>query len=118
MLYHHFGNKEQLFRVVLEHTYEHIRSHERALDLEHLEPVEAIRRLVAFTFGYFVDHPAFIKLLNNENLHDARHVAGSEHLRALHSPLVEQIGVVLDRGAACGTFRDDVDPVRTVDSSD
>lgn len=112
MLYHHFGNKEVLFRVVLEHTYEQIRSLERELELEHLDAVDAIVRLVSFTFGYFVEHPEFIRLLNNENLHDARHLAGSERIRALHSPLVEQIAGVLDRGAAAGTFRDDVDPVQ------
>ena len=60
MLYHYFGNKDALFLAVLEETYARIRSAERALDLERTEPREAIARLVAFTWHYYLDHPEFI----------------------------------------------------------
>src|SRR5579862_9306624 len=49
MLYYYFGNKEDLFRAVLEAAYAHIRSAETRLRLETVEPLEGIRRLVAFT---------------------------------------------------------------------
>src|SRR5690606_25020452 len=50
MIYHYFGSKDQLFRRVVEAAYEHIRSAERALDLAALAPVDALARLVRFTW--------------------------------------------------------------------
>ena len=47
MLYHYFGNKDELFTAVLESAYADIRSSERLLRLEETEPTEAIRRLIA-----------------------------------------------------------------------
>ena len=52
MIYHYFNNKEQLFTAVLEGAYAQIRSHEQELALDHLDPVDAIRKLVDYTFGY------------------------------------------------------------------
>jgi AcrR family transcriptional regulator len=112
MLYHYFGNKEGLFRAVLENAYARIRSHERDLKLENLDPATAIRQLVAFTFQYFVDNPEFIRLLNNENLFKAGHIKNSDKVRELHFPLVGQIAQVLDHGARDGVFRKGVDPVQ------
>ena len=42
MLYVYFGNKEDLFLAVLEEAYADIRRAETKLDLEHLDPVEAL----------------------------------------------------------------------------
>src|SRR3954447_13309217 len=66
MLYYYFGDKDKLFLAALEASYAHIRSAERALDLEHLAPREALRRLVLFTWDYFLAHPEFMTLLNSE----------------------------------------------------
>jgi AcrR family transcriptional regulator len=44
MLYYYFGDKDGLFLAALEERYAHIRSAERALELEHLEPLEALKR--------------------------------------------------------------------------
>src|SRR5437763_1803135 len=67
MLYHYFGNKEDLFLAALESVYADIRRHELTLDLEHQEPLEAMRSLVIFTWDYFVANPHFITFLNSEN---------------------------------------------------
>jgi AcrR family transcriptional regulator len=112
MLYYYFGNKDALFLAVLEASYAQIRSAERELDLEHLEPRAALERLVAFTWGYFLRHPEFMTLLNSENLHKGRHVARSRRVREMHSPLVEMLGRILKRGEARGLFRRGVDPVQ------
>ncbi len=112
MLYHYYGNKEDLFLAVMEHAYGEIRAHERNLRLDDLPAEDAVRKLVGFTFNYFVKHPEFIHLLNSENLFDARHIKESKKIREMHSPLVEQIGILLERGSKDGVFRNDVDPVQ------
>lgn len=111
MLYHYFGNKDDLYLAVLERTYEHIRSHERDLDLKAMSPEEAMIELVRFTFGYFVAHPEFIRILNNENLYEAEHLKRSTRIKAMHSPLIEEVRNTLARGAEQGVFRSGVDPV-------
>jgi len=112
MLYHYFGNKDELYLAILERTYEHIRSHERDLDLEAMSPPEAMGELVRFTFGYFVAHPEFIRILNNENLYEAQHLNRSTRIKDMHSPLVEEVRNTLARGAEQGVFRHGVDPVQ------
>lgn len=112
MLYHYFGNKEDLFLAVMEQAYSQIRSHERELNLEDLAPEEAVKLLARYTFDYFIEHPEFIRLLNSENLFEARHIRKSKKIRDLHFPLIEQISTVLTDGARKGVFRSDVDPVQ------
>lgn len=112
MLYYYFGNKDDLFLAVLEDSYARIRSAERALHLTDVDPREAMRRLVAFTWNYYLLHPEFLTLLNSENLHRARHVRRSRNIVAMHSPFVAMIKQVLDRGARAGEFRRGVDPVQ------
>jgi AcrR family transcriptional regulator len=112
MLYYYFRDKDNLFLAALEARYAHIRAAERALDLEHLEPREALRRLVEFTWGYFLDHPEFLTLLNSENLHKGRHVRRSRRVPQMHSTLVETLRGVLKRGESTGVFRTGVDPVQ------
>ncbi|MBI3435283.1 MAG: TetR family transcriptional regulator [Proteobacteria bacterium] len=111
MIYHYFGSKEGLYLAALERVYEGLRGTERTLDLDHLEPEDAIARLVEFNFDYSRRHPELISLINNENLHRARHLRRSEKIRELHSPLVTLIRDILKRGVAKGVFRAGIDPV-------
>ena len=112
MIYYYFGNKEALFLAALESAYEHIRQAEQSLRLTDLAPAEGMRRLVRFTWEYYLAHPEFITLLNSENLHRARHLKKSKEIRALHSPLVAMIKGLLRRGQRAGVFRHGVDPVQ------
>ena len=112
MLYYYFGSKDELFLTVLEDSYAHIRSAERELDLEHRDPREALRRLVEFTWKYYLEHPEFMTLLATENLHQGRHVHRSRRVAKLHSPLVETLRDILRRGEREGLFRRGVDPVQ------
>jgi AcrR family transcriptional regulator len=112
MLYYHVGNKEDLYLAVLEGAYEKIRAEERTLDLEHLDPPEAIRTLIDFTWSYFLRNPEFLALLNTENLARAKHLKRSTKVKSMHSPFVEMIRTVVQRGVASGDFPVAVDPVQ------
>tara|TARA_R110002020_G_scaffold115609_4_gene265700 strand:- start:5198 stop:5878 length:681 start_codon:yes stop_codon:yes gene_type:complete len=112
LLYHYYGNKEELYRAVLLDAYQEIRRGERALSLDQFGPVEAMDRLVRFTFRHFLANPWFPRLLNTENIENARFLKTMPDIQALHSPLVGQITTIVERGADAGVFRRDVDPVQ------
>jgi AcrR family transcriptional regulator len=112
MLYHYFGAKDELYLAVLENAYGAIRRHESELELHRLSPADAVRELVAYTFRYFIDHPEFIRLLNDENLYDAEHIKRSKKIRDMHSPLVDRLRELVVRGQDNGEFRDSVDPIQ------
>ena len=111
MLYHYFGDKDGLFLAVLEDSYARLRQRERDLQLDHLPAATAMRRLIETTWDHYLKHPEFIRLLNSENMHRARHLRRSSRAREMHSPFVEMIGEILDRGAREGAFRRGIDPV-------
>ena len=112
LLYHYFGNKEALYAAVLLGAYREIRLGERELHLQELSPVEAMRKLVSFTFDHFRRNPWFIRLLATENILRAEHVKKIPEIQELHSPIVEQIRTVLAAGQKEGLFRDGVDPIQ------
>ena len=112
MLYHYFGNKEELFRITLEDAYGDFRAAEARLEIEKDDPITAIKRLVSFTWQYYLDNPEFITLVNSENLHKARHIRSSKRMREMSRPFVGRMRDLLARGAAAGLFRSDLDPVQ------
>ncbi|MCR9121374.1 MAG: TetR family transcriptional regulator [Phyllobacteriaceae bacterium] len=112
MIYHYFGSKEELFKIVLEEAYIDIRTAEQSLDLEHLPPREALCKLVTFTWRYYLENPEFIRLVNSENLHKARHIKESDRLREVSRRFTGMVHDILKRGETEGVFRPGVDPVQ------
>lgn len=112
MLYYYFGSKEQLFTAVLEHAFSALTEAERVLELDGVAPVEAVTRLAHFVWDYYRDHPELLRLINNENLHEARYLHKSTRIREMISPIVAMLGNVLTRGQKAGLFRNDVYPLR------
>ncbi|MGI9502714.1 MAG: TetR/AcrR family transcriptional regulator [Geminicoccaceae bacterium] len=112
MIYYYFGDKNGLYRSVLEAAYARVRAGEDALDLDQRDPVEALRRLVAFTFDYHRDNPDFVRLVQIENIHDAEHLKRAEHIEKLNLPAIEKLGAICRKGIDEGLFRSDVTPVQ------
>ena len=109
MLYYYFESKEGLYAEVLKTAYAEIRGKEQAIDVEHLDPVAAIRRVAELTFDHHESHPDFVRLVAIENIHRAEHLRTSEALAGLAAPAVDVLGGILERGHAAGLFRADVD---------
>lgn len=112
LIYYYFTDKEALFQAVLEQAYRDIREAEQRLNLLELPPADALRRLVEFTWNYYLEHPEFLTLLNSANLHRARHLQESDSARQLNSPLIEMLAQILERGRKAGQFRGGVDPLQ------
>jgi AcrR family transcriptional regulator len=112
MIYHYFGGKEPLYVAALESVYASIRSQETALQLAEGEPLDAMRRLVAFTFDYFHENVEFLNITRNENILRGAFIRRSTTIRSMSQPLTEAIGRLLDRGIESGAFRHHPDPLQ------
>ena len=112
MIYHYFGDKEGLYLAVLEASYAAIRTAELGLKLSDLGPIDGMRTLVRFTWGYFIAHPEFLSLLGTENLHRAANLKKLHRIRELHSPLIGLLSELLARGEKQTVFRKAVDPMQ------
>ncbi len=109
MIYYYFGGKEQLYLAVLENAYRGIREAEQRLQVDHVDPVDAIRALAEMTFDHHIAHQDFIRLVAIENIHRGEFIARldtSAHARAAGHVAA---GPDPDPGPRAGVFRDDVD---------
>jgi AcrR family transcriptional regulator len=112
MIYHYFGSKEDLFAAVIEDAYAAIRISEMKLQLDNLAPEDALKKLVEFTWSYYLKNPEFITLVNSENLHKAKHIAGNQNLKKLQQAYVEGVDGILQRGVLSGVFRPGIDAIQ------
>jgi AcrR family transcriptional regulator len=112
MLYYYFGSKEDLYVAVLEDVYGAMRLTESQLDLTHLEPMEALQKLIEFKFDYYLKHPIVIRILAGENLHEARFLKRSKQLRDMHVSLVASLETVLAAGRKTGIMKAGIDAVQ------
>jgi AcrR family transcriptional regulator len=111
MIYYYFGSKEGLYLAVLEEAYRRVRDIESELHLQDLEPEQALRRLVAFTFDHHLAHESYIRLVMSENINRGLYLAQSQRIQELNVPAIEAIGNLYKRGVANGDFRKGLDPV-------
>jgi AcrR family transcriptional regulator len=112
MIYYYFGSKEDLYVAVLERAYAAIRQAEQEIDVDHLDPIAAIRRLAELTFDHHEANPSFLRLVSIENVHRAEHLRRSSQIAGLNVPAIDLIARILERGYASGAF------VRRVDAID
>lgn len=110
MIYYYFGGKEQLYRAVLEQAYAGIREREAAANFEALPADQALAAHVAQTFDYHDRHPEFVRLVMNENIHHGEHVGHIEGIKDRNRTVLAFLAAIIDKGAASGLFRADIDP--------
>ena len=111
MIYYYFGSKDELYRAVLERAYQAIRFQEQQAGFETLEPDEALRAVVGNNFDYHYEHPEFVRLVMNENVHHGKHIAQIEALRTRNQTAIAQLSTIIASGQAKGLFREGIDPV-------
>lgn len=109
MIYYYFGDKNGLYRAALEEAYRSVRLEEAELHLDDLEPVEALRRLAAFTFEHHRRNESFIRMVMIENVHRGNFLDQSDNIEAVNRPAIDRVAALLDRGKAAGMFRPEID---------
>lgn len=111
MIYYYFGDKEGLYREVLAEAYRRIRRAEEALDLEHLDPVAALRHLAEFTFENHRAQQDFIRLVMIENVHEGAHMPDSDEISQQNLSAILLIEGIYTRGCDAGLFRTGLSPL-------
>jgi len=111
MIYYYFGGKEGLYLRALENAYRMVREGEAKLDTEGMAPVDALKRLVEFTFDHHHQHEEFIRMVMIENIHHGQYLDRSEAIRDLNVTAIDHIARIYERGVAGGVFRRGLDPV-------
>ncbi|MEE4101065.1 TetR/AcrR family transcriptional regulator [Pseudomonas viridiflava] len=111
MIYYYFGSKEQLYVEVLEKLYGDIRNTESELNLGELEPVEAIHRVVEFTFDHHDNNVDFVRIVCIENIHNGENVKQSDTIQAKSQNIIRALEGILRRGEESGKFRAGVHPI-------
>jgi AcrR family transcriptional regulator len=111
MIYYYFGDKDGLYLSALENAYHTVRQGEGQLDIEHLSPLEALKRLVEFTFDHHRQHESFIRMVMIENIHHGEFLERSKTIRQLNVTAIDHIKKLYARGVKEGLFRKNLDPI-------
>lgn len=111
-VYHHFGNKENLFIEVLEYTWSDIRQKEKALDVTGLSPAKAIERIIDFTWDYYISNPWFLKIVHSENQSKGVHYEKSMRLQEINYSHLQLMESLLDEGKRLNIFKKNIDPLQ------
>ena len=112
MIYYYFGDKEGLYARALEAAYGTVRKGEIELNLEGLPPLDALGRLVSFTFDHHRKHPDFIRMVMIENVHHAEHLRASKIITSLNAGAISRLEGLIARGEASGDFRPGLDAMQ------
>ncbi len=107
MIYYYFHSKLGLYTAVLEEAYGTMRTAERALRLETLDPVAGIEALCGFTFDYQEANPRFVRLVSIENIQLAEQIEQSAAIRGLNRTILTTLDGILKHGIELGLFRPD-----------
>jgi AcrR family transcriptional regulator len=111
MIYYYFGDKETLYLRALENAYRRVREGEAELEIDGLKPIDALRRLVEFTFDHHNQHEEFIRMVMIENIHRGQYLDRSDQVRQLNATAIDHIAGIYQRGVREGVFRPGLDPL-------
>jgi TetR/AcrR family transcriptional regulator len=106
VIYHHFGNKDGLFRTTLEAGYEQVRKTNLSYveSTKPLPPADAVRQLAEHMFDRFLKHTEMVELVLEENRQKGKHLIRKELIAEANRPLIDHIAKVLRQGETDGSF--------------
>ncbi|WP_172492617.1 TetR/AcrR family transcriptional regulator [Gluconobacter oxydans] len=111
MIYYHFGDKDGLYKAVLEKVYPSLRSDEEHLDVRNTDPIEALERIIDFTLDYHEKHEDFVRIVMIENINKGEHLRKTGIDSTVSYRIMVVIADILIRGMALGVFKREVTPV-------
>ena len=74
MIYEYFGNKEELYKVVLARSYNRLTKMEMILLSKDISATDAIKEIVRLYFEFLNNNPSYVNLIMWENLNEGKYM--------------------------------------------
>ena len=74
MIYEYFGNKEELYKIVLANVYSRLSRKEIDVLSEDASCVEIIKKVISLYFDYLSHNPSYVNLILWENLNKGMYI--------------------------------------------
>jgi len=115
-LYTYFSHKEEMFKAILEDTLVQFEKILESSTSEGGAIREQFRRITVATLKYFNEHPDYLTIIINENLHVKIRTSPEfrEDFAKRRERMVKGAAKLLERGIAEGTVRD-IDAVQLIE---
>src|SRR5262249_27369187 len=78
--------------------------------MESISAEEALADHVRLTFDYHQQHPQFVRLVMNENIHHGAFIANVAGIKRRKDTVVQLLGEIISKGTGEDAFRKDLDP--------
>lgn len=105
MIYEYFGNKETLYKIVLERVYQRLNDSEEEIIrcAETADAENAIQSLVHTYFVFLRDNPSYVRMVMWENLNEGRYF-DEQNLSDIRNPIKKVLHTILINGQKQGKF--------------
>ncbi len=113
MIYEYFGNKEELYKTVLNRVYRRLLEREVDLLSEKTSAEAAIYKTIHMYFEFLAQDETFVQLVLWENLNQAKYLR-ELNLQDIKEPTIELLRHIIKEGKDSGTFRGDLDIDQTI----
>ena len=97
MLYYYFGNKKDVYLAVIEQSYSDIRESEEMLNLDALQPLQALHALAQKSFEYHEQNLEFTRLVLQENFQGGEMLGQISKTDLLRKAALEPVERILAR---------------------
>lgn len=108
MIYEYFGNKEELYKTVLNRAYHRLLEREVNVLSEKTSAKEAIYKTIHMYFEFLAQNETFVQLVLRENLNHAKYLKELS-LQDIKEPTIELLQEIIKDGKESGIFRQDLD---------
>jgi TetR/AcrR family transcriptional regulator len=108
MIYEYFGNKEELYKIVLEVVYGRLGEREILLLQKNMSSIDSIKKIIALYFEFLRDNPTYVSLILWENLNKGKYIQDID-FKDIKDPAIELMKKIINTGKKENIFRDDID---------
>ncbi|MCM2293221.1 TetR family transcriptional regulator [Allorhizobium sp. BGMRC 0089] len=114
ILYHHFKDKESLYRAALLEIVTHLRQAElRQLQTPYPSASDSICAFARFLWRYCLENPYFVSFVSGENHLKGKYMLDESGMSGSHAPFLENFKALLTQGVSEGQFRSGLNALRT-----